>query len=160
MQLGRKGGLGWNGLLACGMGGGGEKASLISDVSTSRTQESESGCSQGGGIMLQRRWRLRRRANQRGRVVRRGGRRAFVGPCDGLVLVIARWVRRAHLAGKEQGALTPSSSRLSRRWRGTIVTSSISQMKAISAGSRPVLCGNAMLGALFVVYLFSTRVTT
>ena len=93
MQLGRKGGLGWNGLLTCGMGGGGEKASLISDVSTSRTQESESGCSQGGGIMLQRRWRLRRRANQRGRVVRWGGRRAFVGPCDGLVLVIARWVR-------------------------------------------------------------------
>lgn len=37
--------------------------------------------SQGGGMMLARRWRLRRRASQRGSEVRWGGMRGVVGPC-------------------------------------------------------------------------------
>lgn len=36
--------------------------------------------SHDGGTMLARRWRWRRRASQRGRVVVRGGRRGGVGP--------------------------------------------------------------------------------
>lgn len=41
--------------------------------------------------------------------------------------------------------LTLSRSMLSRRWRGTIVTSSISQRKATSAGTRPDGRGKAMV---------------
>ena len=43
------------------------------------------------------------------------------------------------------GALTPSNCRPSRRWRGTIVTSSISQRKAVSGGVRPGGRGWAMV---------------
>lgn len=41
--------------------------------------------SQGGGMMLARRWRCRRRASQRGTVVRVGGRAVGVGPCWALL---------------------------------------------------------------------------
>lgn len=40
--------------------------------------------------------------------------------------------------------LTPSSSRVSSRWRGITVTSSISQINATSAGVRPGFCDMAM----------------
>jgi hypothetical protein len=40
----------------------------------------EEGRSQGGGRMLALRWRLRRRASQRGRAARCGGLRLGVGP--------------------------------------------------------------------------------
>ena len=39
---------------------------------------------------------------------------------------------------------TPSKSSRSSRWRGTIVTSSISHRKATSDGRSPGGCGNAM----------------
>lgn len=51
--------------------------------------------------------------------------------------------------GRDEGygmaALTPSSSRRSKRWRGTMVTISISQRKAISGGVRPEGRGKAIL---------------
>lgn len=43
------------------------------------------------------------------------------------------------------GRLTPSNSSLSSRCRGMTVTSSISQRKAISAGTRPGGSGRAMV---------------
>jgi hypothetical protein len=49
------------------------------------------------------------------------------------------------------GPLTPSRSSRSSLWRGTIVTSSISQMKAISGGVRPDGWGNAMLSRRITV---------
>ena len=52
-------------------------------VSRSRIAESAVGCNQGGGTMSARRWRFRRRASQRGRAVRWGGRRAGVAPWIG-----------------------------------------------------------------------------
>lgn len=45
------------------------------------------------------------------------------------------------------GALTPSSSRPSRRWRGTIVTVSISARKAISEAVTPRGRGKAIESA-------------
>ena len=61
MALGRNGGEMevWG-----GKGGGGEKEGV--DFSRSRIELSDGGESQGGGRMLARRWRLRRRASQRG----------------------------------------------------------------------------------------------
>ena len=62
--------------------GEGEKtAAVVSAVSKSRIVSSEVGLSQAGGWMLARRWRLRRRASQRGRGVGKGGLRGAVGPC-------------------------------------------------------------------------------
>lgn len=65
MALDRKGGevVVWG-----GKGGGGEKEGV--DFSKSRIERSDKGESHGGGRMLARRWRLRRRASQRGRAVR------------------------------------------------------------------------------------------
>lgn len=54
-----------------GRGGGGENEGV--DFSRSRIEEREGGESQGGGRMLARRWRLRRRASQTGRGLRWGG---------------------------------------------------------------------------------------
>ena len=65
MALGRKGGE----MVVCGgRGGGGEKEGV--DFSKSRIERRDGGESHGGGRMLARRWRLRRRASQRGRGVR------------------------------------------------------------------------------------------
>lgn len=76
MALGRKGGE----MVVCGgKGGGGEKEGV--DFSKSRIERSDGGESHGGGRMLARRWRLRRRASQRGRGVRYGGLRGGIGPC-------------------------------------------------------------------------------
>jgi hypothetical protein len=50
------------------------------DFSVVRIESREVGWSQAGGRMLQRRWRLRRRASQRGRRARWGGMRGCVGP--------------------------------------------------------------------------------
>lgn len=75
MALGRKGGE----IVVCGgKAGGGEKEGV--DFSKSRIERSDGGESHGGGKMLARRWRLRRRASQRGRVVRYGGLRGGIGP--------------------------------------------------------------------------------
>ena len=68
-------------------GGEGEKEGL--DFSRSRMERREEGESQGGGRMLARRWRLRRRASQRGMGVRWGGRRGGRGPCG---FVVVSWV--------------------------------------------------------------------
>ncbi len=65
-------GLGW--------GGGGENVCGEVSVSCLRIRSREEGRSQGGGRMLARRWRLRRRASQRGMDARWGGRREDVGP--------------------------------------------------------------------------------
>ena len=68
MALGRKGGE----VVTCGgKDGGGENEG--EDFSISRIAIKEGGESQGGGRMLARRWRLRRRASQRGSGVRCGG---------------------------------------------------------------------------------------
>lgn len=61
-----------------GRGGGGENEG--DDFSRSRIELREGGESQGGGRMLARRWRLRRRASQSGSAVRWGGVRGGVGP--------------------------------------------------------------------------------
>lgn len=63
---------------AGGSGGGAEK--VFDSVSATRIASSEDGCSQGGGTMLARRWRLSKRASQRGSGVRSGGWRGGVGP--------------------------------------------------------------------------------
>jgi hypothetical protein len=63
-----------------GCGGGGEKVSGSVSVSYLRIFSRGLGRSQGGGRMLARRWRLRRRASHNGREDRWGGRRAGVGP--------------------------------------------------------------------------------
>lgn len=61
--------------------GEGEKtAAVVSAVSKSRIVSREAGLSQAGGWMFARRWRLRRRASQRGRGVGKGGLRGWVGP--------------------------------------------------------------------------------
>lgn len=62
-----------------GRGGGGEKEGEV--FSMSRIEIRDGGESQGGGRMLARRWRLRRRASQRGRGARWGGFRGGRGPC-------------------------------------------------------------------------------
>ncbi len=61
-----------------GKGSGGEKEGV--DFSKSRTECRDGGESHGGGRMLARRWRLRRRASQRGRGARWGGLRGGIGP--------------------------------------------------------------------------------
>lgn len=65
MALGRKGGevVVWG-------GSGEEREKEGDDFSSSKIEARESGKSQGGGRMEARRWRLRRRASQRGRGVR------------------------------------------------------------------------------------------
>lgn len=89
--------------------------------------------------MFARRWRLRRRASQRGSEARRGGRRGSIGPW--------RWLAFGGVQRKQfGGAFTPSSSRPSRRWRGTIVTVSISDRKAISEAVTPRGRGKAIEG--------------
>lgn len=66
-----------------GWGGGGENVKGFVSVSYLRIRSREEGRSQGGGRMLARRWRLRRRASQRGIEARWGGRRVGVGPWRG-----------------------------------------------------------------------------
>lgn len=85
--------------------------------------------------MLARRWRLRSSASQSGSEARRGGARGSTGPWIGQLMI-----PRRRLVGQP----TPSSSRPSRRWRGTIVTISISARKAISEGVMPRGRGNAI----------------
>lgn len=63
-----------------GCGGGGEKVSGSVSVSYLRILSRELGRSHGGGRMLARRWRLRRRASHSGKEDRCGGRRVGVGP--------------------------------------------------------------------------------
>lgn len=58
--------------------GGGVNGVVV--VSTLRRESSEGGDSHGGGMMLARRCRLRRRASQRGMVLRYGGWREVIGP--------------------------------------------------------------------------------
>jgi hypothetical protein len=78
-----------------GCGGGGENVAGDISVSYLRMRSREDGSSHGGGTMLARRCRFRRRASQRGMELRCGGRRAGVGPCHllkgcgGGVLVMA-----------------------------------------------------------------------
>lgn len=71
-----------------GKGGGGEKEG--EDFSVSRIDWRDGGESQGGGRILAPRWRLRRRASQRGRRVRWGGVRGGMGPWV-VVLVFCRF---------------------------------------------------------------------
>lgn len=59
-------------------GGGGVNGVVV--VSTLRRESSEGGDSHGGGMMLARRCRLRRRASQRGMLLRYGGWRGGIGP--------------------------------------------------------------------------------
>lgn len=59
-------------------GGGGVNGVVV--VSNFRRESSEGGDSHGGGMMLARRCRLRRRANQRGMLLRYGGWRGGIGP--------------------------------------------------------------------------------
>ena len=49
------------------------------------------------------------------------------------------------LSFMRDGALTPNSCKPSSRWRGMIVTSSISQRKAVSGGVRPEGRGRAIV---------------
>lgn len=62
-----------------GNGGGGENEGEL--FSRSRIALRDTGESHGGGRMLARRWRLRRRASQSGRSARYGGVRGAIGPC-------------------------------------------------------------------------------
>jgi hypothetical protein len=62
-----------------GWGGGAEKPGDV-EVSVLRIDSRDEGRSQGGGRMFALRWRLRRRASQRGRAARWGGLRVGVGP--------------------------------------------------------------------------------
>ena len=61
--------------------GGGENESLMCVVSSSRTSDSESGCSHGGGMTFALRWRFSSSASHKGRRPRCGGMSAWVGPC-------------------------------------------------------------------------------
>jgi len=61
-----------------GRGGGSEK--VFESVSALRIVSRDEGWSHGGGRMFARRWRLRRRASQRGSGVRWGGWSDGVGP--------------------------------------------------------------------------------
>jgi hypothetical protein len=67
-------------VLIGGSGGGGEKESWMWVVSSSRTSDSESGCSHWGGIIFARRWRLSSKASHKGRTERCGGTNVRVGP--------------------------------------------------------------------------------
>lgn len=67
---------------ANGCGGGGENVSGEVSVSCLRILSREAERSQGGGRMFALRWRLRRRASQRGRVARWGGRSGCVEPWE------------------------------------------------------------------------------
>lgn len=58
--------------------GAGEKDAI--SISRSSMDSSEAEASQGGGRMLARCWRLRRRASQRGTAARYGGWRVGIGP--------------------------------------------------------------------------------
>lgn len=58
--------------------GGGVNGVVV--VSSLRRESSEGGDSHGGGTMLARRCRLRRRASQRGMVLRYGGWSGGIGP--------------------------------------------------------------------------------
>lgn len=84
MAEGRKGGL--SGMLVVEVRErGGASENWGEEVSSWRMASREEGESQGGGRMLARFWRLRRRASQRGRGVRWGGIRGVVGPWCGLL---------------------------------------------------------------------------
>lgn len=99
--------------------------------------------------MLARRWRLRRRASQRGMLLLAGGRRFGVGPYEGGEVSRGplRGVQFVSTRSTRCGVtLTPNRSMLSSLWRGTTVTSSISQRKATSEGMRPVGRGRAIGG--------------
>jgi len=151
VALGRKGGL----VVLGGIGGGAEKEEIV--VSSLRIASNEAGDSQGGGMILALRCRLRSRASHRGRVVRCGGCRGAMGPWrTSIPRRLCRWVLSSRgsqtiyirVAGHAQGAsrqLTPSNSSPSSRCRGTMVTVSISQRKATSGGVRPVGKGSAIV---------------
>ena len=143
----------WKSFFVEGNGGGGLKVSLKCVVSRSSMSERASGCNQGGGSMFARFCRFRSNASHRGRFVRCGGISAFVGPwlgfCQHLVFQeLSKCMPTSQVHGRwcwvGAGRLTPSKSRRSRRWRGSTVTSSISQRKAISVGRRPGGCGKAI----------------
>ena len=143
--------LGCLGKVSCSRGGrrgGGENSFSKCVVSSSSISRRLSGSSHGGGIMFILLCLLSRSASQSGSVVRLGGVSGFVGPCGALAISIRdgkdRWeeMSASHLHGCQR---TPSKSSRSSRWRGTIVTSSISQMKATSEGSSPEGYGKAIL---------------
>jgi hypothetical protein len=77
-----------------------------SSVSSSRMAERALGASQGGGEMLARFCRFRRRASQRGRRAGKGGVRGSVGPC-GRGREMVRWVMwRRKGTAKDRQVLT------------------------------------------------------
>ena len=65
-------------MLLGGIGGGVENEEI--EVSSFRIRSSDTGDSQGGGRMLARRCRLRRRASHRGREAWYGGCKGAIGP--------------------------------------------------------------------------------
>jgi hypothetical protein len=142
-------------VIGWGCGGGGENAKGEVSVSCFRILSREEGRSQGGGRMLALRWRLRSRASHKGRGARCGGRREGFGPwgVEGQSRRIGRGGRKKWREGlRWRGERTERRLRLSRRWRGTTVTISISQRKATSIGVRPAWRGNAMfVGSLCLV---------
>jgi hypothetical protein len=77
-----------------GCGGGDENPWGSISVSCLRIRSSEEGRSQGGGRMLARRWRFKRRASQSGNGARWGGRRGCVGPCDQIISLTEDIMRR------------------------------------------------------------------
>lgn len=68
-----------------------------------------------------------------------------VGGAEGGGFALEMGVSGWFLGGKGGGGRTPRRWMLSRRWRGTIVTSSISATKATSAWVRPGGRGSAIL---------------
>jgi hypothetical protein len=71
-----------------GWGGGGEKACCEVSVSWCRIDSREGGSSHGGGMMLARRWRLRRSASHNGKGTRLGGSRGAVGPYEPRISIL------------------------------------------------------------------------
>lgn len=120
-------------------------------VSWSRIAPRECVLSQGGGRILARRWRLRRRASQSGMLLLCGGFNGFRGPCLFVSLHYLWWYCVTVKGGVLGGARTPRSSSRSSLWRGMTVTSSISHKNAISGGVSPGGRGNAMVRTRDVV---------
>lgn len=151
MALERKGGL----VVLGGIGGGAENEDTV--ISSLRMASSEAGESQGGGMILARRCRLRSRASHRGRILRCGGCKGAIGPCrTSIPRRLCRYMQCSRgsqaiyirVAGHAQGVsrpLTPSNSSPSSRCRGTTVTVSISQRKATSGGVKPDGKGSAIM---------------
>ena len=141
---GRKGGV----FVFGGRGGAGENDGEAFSSLKMTSREAE--FSHGGGCMLARRWRLRRRASHKGSTARYGGWRGAVGPWH-----VRQQIRMIRLARTPCGplvgfcvnpgeSLTPSKSKPSKRWRGMTVTSSISLTNATSDGVKPVGSASAI----------------